>query len=296
MVGILEGRVAIVTGGGGGIGRAVAMELATQGASLIVADLGCDVTGAGRDPKPAQSVAREIAERGGRAIAVCADVSKTEECRDLVEQALQGFGQVDVLIHAAGVLRQGLVFELNEDDWDAVYDVHVSGAANCVNSCLEPMLRQRYGRIVLFSSRSVLGSPGHSIYAVAKGAILGFAHSLANQVSGTGVSVNVVFPSGRTRASLPVTQSARERRVAAMRARAHGIGDPSAHRLSHEQDPENNAAMIAWLSSEAAGSISGRTFGTGGWQVAVYRPTTVTKIMSLPDVVTAGHVLALSAE
>jgi NAD(P)-dependent dehydrogenase (short-subunit alcohol dehydrogenase family) len=295
-MGILEGRVAIVTGGGSGIGRAVAVELANQGASLIVADLGCDVTGVGRDPEPARSVARYIAERGGRALAVCADVSKPEDCRDLVEQALKGFGRIDVLCHCAGVLRQGLVFELNEDDWDAVYNVHVSGAANCVNSCLEPMLHQRYGRIVLFSSRSVRGSPGHSIYAIAKGAILGFTHSLSNQLSGTGVCVNSVFPSGRTRASFPVDQSARQRRIAVMRARAHGISDPTAHRSSHEQDPENNAAMIAWLSSEAAGSISGRTFGTGGWQVVVYRPTAVTKITPLTNVLTTGQVLALSAD
>lgn len=294
MAGIMTGRVAIVTGGGGGIGRSVATGLAAEGAAVVVADLGCDVDGVGRDPGPARAVADGIQEQGGRAIAVCADVCLPRDCRDLVRRAIEEFGRVDALCHAAGVVREALVLEFTDQEWDSVLDVHVAAAQNLTRSCLEPMRRQGYGRIVLFSSRSVAGSPGQAVYAVAKGAILAFGRSLAGQLAGSGVCVNIVFPSGRTRASMPGPVSARRRRIELMRARHHGIAEPLAYRDSPQQDPDNNAAMISWLCSENAAAVSGRIFGTGGWHVDLYRHTVVTKAITLPEVLTAEDVLALS--
>ena len=287
------GRVAIVTGGGGGIGRAVAEGLAADGAAVVVADLGCDPDGAGRDPGPAEGVVREIAAQGGQAVAACVDVSQPADCDELVALALRRFGRVDALVHAAGVVRPALVFELTDEDWDTVHAVHVTGARNLVHSALPAMRRQRHGRVVLLSSRSVTGSPGQVAYAAAKGAVLGYARSLAAELAGTGIGVTAVLPSGRTRASAPDRPSTRRRRIELLRARHHGIADPAAYRASPQQDPENNAAMVGWLCGEAAGTVSGRVFGTGGWSVELYRPTTVAAAVDLPATLTAEQLGAL---
>jgi NAD(P)-dependent dehydrogenase (short-subunit alcohol dehydrogenase family) len=279
----MSGRVAIVTGGSGGIGRAVALELASQNVAVVVADLGCDADGQGRNAGPAEEVAAQIRLRGGQAVAVCADVSCPQECRNLVDQAVQTFGRVDALCHAAGVVRQALVFESTDEDWARVLDVHLDGARQLVDACLDPMRHQRYGRIVLFSSRSVAGSPGLGAYSAAKGAVLAYGRMLAGQVGGRGICVNVVLPSGRTRASMPQAPDARRRRVELLRARHHGISDPVAYRNSPRQDPENNAAMIAWLCGEPAGAVNGRIFSTGDWRVELYRASTVTAPVTLPS-------------
>lgn len=292
--GDMTNRVAIVTGGGGGIGRAVASGLAAHGVAVVVADLGCDPDGRGRDPAPAEDTAREISRRGGQAIALCADVSRPDGCRDVVERTVRAFGRVDVLCHAAGVVRPALVFDSTDEEWDSVLDVHVAGAEHLIRTCLDPMRRQRYGRIILFSSRSVAGSPGHGAYAAAKGAVLALGRSVAAHVAGSGVSANVVLPSGRTRASMPSAPTARQRRVEILRARHHGIADPLAYRNSPEQDPENNVALINWLCTEQAAAVNGRIFGTGGWHVDLYRPSAVAVSVPLPRVLTAADVRALS--
>lgn len=290
----LGGRVVIVTGGGGGIGRAVATGLAEQGAAVVVADLGCDTDGRGHDPVPAEETSRAIEQRGGRALAVCTDVSRPEQCRELVARTVGAFGRVDALCHAAGVVRQALVHEATDEDWDAVLNVHVAGAQHLVEACLGPMRRQGRGRIVLFSSRSVAGSPGLSTYSTAKGAVLAYGRSLAGRLAGSGVCVNVVLPSGRTQASMPVAPSARRRRIELLRARHHGIADPVAYRNSPEKDPENNVAMIDWLCGGQAGGVNGRVFGTGGWRVDLYRPSTVDRSVPLPSELTAEALRSLS--
>nr|WBO76210.1 SDR family NAD(P)-dependent oxidoreductase [Streptomyces sp. SBE_14.2] len=269
----MAGRVVIVTGGGGGIGRAVATGLAAEGATVVVADLGCDADGRGRDPGFVEDTAREIVRRGGRAVAVCVDVSRAEECRELVARTVRAFGRVDALCHAAGVVRQALVQDATDEDWEAVLGVHVAGARHLVEACLGPMAERGHGRIVLFSSRSVTGSPGLSTYSAAKGAVLSYARSVAEQVAGSGVHVNVVLPSGRTRASAPQAPNARRRRIELMRARHHGITDPVAYRAAPEQDPENNVAAINWLCGPDA--AHGLLVGTGGGRIELYRPGTV---------------------
>jgi NAD(P)-dependent dehydrogenase (short-subunit alcohol dehydrogenase family) len=286
-------RVAIVTGGGGGIGRAVAAGLAAAGAAVVVADLGCDPDGAGRDPGPAAAVARDIEQRGGRAVAVCADVSRPAECVELVEETLRHFGRLDALCHAAGVVRPALVFESTDEDWDAVFGVHVTGAEQLVRSALPALRRHGQGRVVLFSSRSVAGSPGQTAYAAAKGAVLALGRSLAAELAGTGVTVSTVLPSGRTRASRPDRLDARRRRIELLRARHHGITDPAAYRAAPEQDPENNAAAVSWLCGEAGGAAAGRILGTGGWHVDLYRPSAAAATVARPAVITADHLRAL---
>jgi NAD(P)-dependent dehydrogenase (short-subunit alcohol dehydrogenase family) len=280
----MAGRVVIVTGGGGGIGRAVAAGLAAEGATVVVADLGCDPDGRGRDAAFAETIAREINRRGGHAVAVCADVSRPDECRDLVSHTVRAFGRVDALCHAAGVVRQALVQEATDEDWDAVLGVHAAGARHLAEACIVPMRERGHGRVVLFSSRSVTGSPGLSTYSTAKGAVLAYGRALADELAGSGVHVNVVLPSGRTRASAPRAPSARRRRIELMRARHHGIADPVAYRNAPEQDPENNVAAIIWLCGPGAGN--GLLVGTGGRRVELYRPGAVEWSLPLSEMLT----------
>jgi NAD(P)-dependent dehydrogenase (short-subunit alcohol dehydrogenase family) len=191
------------------------------------------------------------------------------------------------------VVRPALVTEFADEDWDAVFGVHVAGAEQLVRGCLEPMRRQGYGRVVLFSSRSVTGSPGQAVYAAAKGAVLALGRSLAAELAGSGISVATVLPSGRTRASAPGRVSTRRRRIELLRARYHGITDPAAYRDSPEQDPQTNAAMVSWLCGAAAGAVSGQVFGTGGWWVERYRPGAVAASIPRPAAPAAEHVRAL---
>ncbi len=253
-----------------------------------MADLGCDADGRGRDPGFAQDTAYEITRRGGRAVAVCTDVSRPDECRDLVAQTLGAFGRVDALCHAAGVVRQALVQEATDEDWDAVLSVHVAGARHLVEACLGPMSERGHGRVVLFSSRSVTGSPGLSTYSTAKGAVLAYGRALADRTAGSGVHVNVVLPSGRTRASAPQAPGARRRRIELMRARHHGIADPVAYRAAPEQDPENNVAAISWLCGPGAGN--GLLVGTGGPRVELYRPGAVDWSIPLSELLTSRDI------
>lgn len=268
-LGVVAGRVAVITGGGGGIGRAVADGLADEGAAVAVVDLGCDENGTGRDPGPAADVAAGIVRRGGRAVAICADVSNAGECRALVGQVERELGPVDVLCHAAGVVRPALVFESTDDDWDTVAGVHVDGARYLVDAVVGSMREHRRGRIVLLSSRSVTGSPGQSTYAAAKGVVAVYGRLLADRLAPDGIGVAVVLPRGRTRASAPARPDARRRRIELLRARQHGITDPAAHRASPEQDPENNAGPVAWLCGEHAGT--GDIMATGGRHVELWR-------------------------
>lgn len=279
----MAGQVAIVTGGAGGIGRAVATGLAAQGAAVVVADLGCSADGDGRDLGPARLVADEIRARGGLALAVCADVSSMAECGAVVGAAIREYGRVDVLCHAAGVVRPALIFEFDDADWDTVFGVHVTGAQNLIAICREHMRRGGNGRVVLFSSRSVEGSPGQAVYAAAKAAVLELGRSLAREAAGLDIGVNVVLPNGRTRASMPGQLTARRRRIELMRARHHQISDPVAYRESADQDPENNVPMITWLCGEAAALVTGHAFGTGGRRIDLYRPAIIEGPLPMPS-------------
>ncbi len=259
----------------------------------MVADLGCDADGAGRDPGPAAAVAAGIVARGGRAVAACVDVRRPEDCAELARRAVAAFGRLDAVVHAAGVVRPALVFESADQDWDAVHGVHVAGAEALVRSCLPELRRPGSGRVVLLSSRSVTGSPGQAAYAAAKGSVLALGRSLAAELAGSGVTVGTVLPSGRTRASRPDELTTRRRRIELLRARHHGITDPAAYRDSLEQDPATNAAMVSWLCSAAGGAGGGQVFGTGGWRVDRYRPSGVAARRPWPAVLTAADVRAL---
>ena len=157
----LEGRVAIVTGSGRGIGRDTALQLADEGAAVVINDLGGSLEGEGSDLSPAQKVVEEIKSSGGNAVASGESVAEFNTAEKIVQTAIDNFGRVDIMCHVAGILRDRMVFNMTEEEWDSVLKVHLYGAFNMVRHVVPHMIEQNYGRIVLFSSGSGLGASGN---------------------------------------------------------------------------------------------------------------------------------------
>jgi NAD(P)-dependent dehydrogenase (short-subunit alcohol dehydrogenase family) len=265
----LDGRVAIVTGAGRGIGRSVARLLASEGASVVVNDLGGDVDGSGASTGPAHDVVAEIAEAGGKAIANGADISDHVAAEQLVESAIEQFGRLDVLVNVAGILRDRMVFNMTEQEWDDVIRVHLKGTFNTTKfaSAHWRSLREEsaQNRIINFTTVSGLhGAPGQPNYAAAKMGIVGLTWSSANALGKYGVTVNAISPGAMTRMTASVPTERRRR----------------ARPDENEWSPDNVAPIVAYLASERSGWITGRIIHSSGYEVSLYsNPEPVSRLI-----------------
>jgi NAD(P)-dependent dehydrogenase (short-subunit alcohol dehydrogenase family) len=259
---LLEGRVAIVTGAGRGIGRAHALELARQGAKVVVNDLGATLSGEGSDESPAHEVVALIEERGGEAYANGADVADFEQAEAMVRQAVETFGGLDVLVNNAGFVRDRMLVNTAEDEWDAVVRVHLKGhfaplrhaASYWRNEAKQG--RQRAARVVNTSSGAGLqGSIGQATYSAAKAGIAGLTLVAAAELGRYGVTVNAIAPVARTR----MTEGAFPEMMAAP------SGDPAFDPM----DPANNSPVVAWLASEHAADVTGRVIEIEGGRICL---------------------------
>jgi len=258
---ICEGRVAVVTGGGRGIGRGHALELARQGAKVVVNDLGAEVDGQGGTVATAQQVVDEIVSAGGQAVASGDDISRTSGAEALVQGALDAFGDLHVVVNNAGILRDRMLVNLSEDDWDAVMAVHLKGTFLTTQAAAR-VWRERSkegppvdARVVNTSSVSGLfGNVGQSNYGAAKAGIAAFTIIASMELSRYGVTVNAVSPSARTRM---ITPRGQER----MAAPAGPAFDSFA--------PDNIAPLVAWLASPLSAGITGRVFNVHGGRISV---------------------------
>ena len=258
-MGRLDGRVAIVTGAGRGIGRSVALLLAGEGASVVVNDIGAALDGSGGDAGPAQQVAAEIADAGGKAVASLADVSDHGAADGLIATAVEQFGRLDVLVNVAGILRDRMVFTMSEQEWDDVIRVHLKGTFNTTKFAAAHWRsvhdESAQNRIINFTSVSGLhGAPGQPNYAAAKMGIVGLTYSCANALGRYGVTANAISPGAATR----MTES-----VPAERRRAVTATDA-------ERSPDNIAPVVAYLASEQSGWINGQIVSSRGYEVALY--------------------------
>jgi NAD(P)-dependent dehydrogenase (short-subunit alcohol dehydrogenase family) len=262
-MGKLEGKVALVTGAGRGIGRAVALLLAQEGAAVVVNDLGTGLGGEGVDESVAGQVAREIEAAGGRAAANTGSVADYEAAGAMVRQAVDSFGGLDIVVNIAGILRDRMIFNMSEEEWDLVSAVHLNGTFNTVRHASAHMReRGAGGRIVNFSSVSAFGSPGQPNYGAAKYGILGFTAVLANSLDRYGITANAILPYATTRM---IDSTPRGRAVEQETGQK-----PSELAAGTEGDPANVAPMVAYLCTDDAAGINGHFFGVRGTQIQLY--------------------------
>ena len=254
---MLEGRVALVTGAGRGIGRGVAIELAAHGAAVVVNDYGVSLDGRDPESELANSVVAEILAAGGRGVANAESVSDFAAAGRIVEQALDTFGRIDIVVTCAGILRDRMIFNMNEDEFDAVLAVHLKGTFNCVRHAAPHLRAQRHGRIIAFASGAGLfGNPGQANYGSAKSAIGGLTKAVARDLGRYGVTTNAICPVAATRMTMtPAVLKARE-----IRKQQGIVREESALRQLENLTPEDVAPMVAFLASEAAAGVNGQFF------------------------------------
>ncbi len=257
----LAGKVAVVTGAGRGIGRGIARALAMEGASVVVNDVGAALDGSGSDAAPAQQVVEEIAELGGRAVASLESVATAAGGRNIVQKALDEFGRLDIVVTAAGILRDRMIFNMTEAEWDEVMAVHLKGTFAVAQPAARIFREQGSGRIITFSSVSGLyGYSGQSNYGAAKDAIAGFTRVVSKELSRRGVTVNTISPGANTRMTASVPDSTRSRRA----------GDfPPAPEGMLTREPDEVAPMVVWLASDAASGVTGQIVHCAGNTVSV---------------------------
>lgn len=260
-MGMLEGKVAVITGAGRGIGRGEALLFAEEGARVVVNDLGGDWDGTGADSRPAARVVEEITAANGEAVAHFEDVSEPEGAASLIRLAIERWGRLDVVVNNAGILRDRMVFNMSVEEWDSVIKVHLRGHF-LTTRLASAHWRERSkageatgGRIVNTSSTSgILGIAGQSNYGAAKAGIAAFTQIVAMEMERYGVTVNAIAPGARTRMT--------EKTFGELSV-PEGTFDALA--------PENIAPMVAFLASDAAAGITGQVFGVTGGLVQLYQ-------------------------
>jgi NAD(P)-dependent dehydrogenase (short-subunit alcohol dehydrogenase family) len=195
----LKGKAGIVTGAGNGIGRQVALQMAKEGASVVVNDPGVGRGGEAEDGQPADDVVEMIKDAGGKAVANYSSVTEYEAAGLMVLQCTETFGKIDFVVNVAGMLRERMIWNMSEDDFDAVINVHLKGHWNMCHHAVKPMRAARFGRIVNFSSDAFKGSVGQCNYAAAKAGIIGLTRSIARECGRYGITANAICPMAATR-------------------------------------------------------------------------------------------------
>jgi NAD(P)-dependent dehydrogenase (short-subunit alcohol dehydrogenase family) len=258
-MGVLDGKVVLVTGGGNGIGKETALLAAREGAKVVVNDLGGGLSGGDEgDAGPAEKVAAEIRAAGGEAASNSDSVTDMRAVEGMVEQAKDTFGGLDAIINPAGILRDTMFHKMSEDDWDKVIDVHLRGSFNVTRAAVELFREQEHGAFVLFTSTSgLIGNIGQANYAAAKMGIVGLSRIVAMEGERKNVRSNVIAPFAWTRmiASIPVKDEAGAQRV---------------ERMKNGMRADQVAQLAVALCADKAKDVSGQIFGVRGNEVVLF--------------------------
>ncbi len=246
-MGLLDGKNAVVTGAGRGIGRAYALALAQEGANAVVNDV---------DGAEAEKVVQEIAALGRKAVADSSSVADFNQAEALIQKCLDSFGRIDILVNNAGILRDRMSWNMSEEEWDAVIAVHLKGTFNCARHAMTHMRAQQSGVIINVTSGAHYGNTGQCNYAAAKGGIASLTYTWAMELARYGVRVNCISPSARTRMTDSIPDAARQLRA----TQGLGAGPVQPRR----GEPEEVAPLAVWLASDQANWVTGQIFGLGG--------------------------------
>ncbi|MGH7121134.1 MAG: SDR family oxidoreductase [Acetobacteraceae bacterium] len=253
---MLEGKVAVVTGAGGGIGRAIAVAMARAGAKVIVNDLGVSVSGEGGSPGPAEETKAIIEHAGGAAVVNADSVAEWQSARRIVQSALDAFGRIDIVVNNAGILRDVIFHRMAPEDWLAVINVHLNGSFFVSRAAAEHFRKQESGAYVHMTSTSgLIGNFGQANYAAAKLGIAALSKSIALDMQRFHVRSNCISPFAWSRmtSSIPAETPAEQERLARIR----------------EMTPEKNAPMAVFLASDAAKNVTGQIFATRNNEIFV---------------------------
>ena len=281
-MGALQDKVAVITGAGRGIGRGVALLMAEEGAKVVVNDPGVGPDGAGTDDGPADQVVAEITKAGGTAAANHDSLVTADGGEAIIKTAVDKFGRIDVLVNNGGILRDRMVFNMSEDEWDDVIAVHLKGHFNCTRPASVLMRQQRYGRIINTSSESGLwGNAGQANYGAAKSAIAGLTRVVARDLGRYGVTCNAIAPRADTRLMATVPQN------------RPGEAQAAAPRSAElQRDPDWVAPITAYLASDGAWNINGQIFHVYGGTVAVRQHPTPWRTIFKPGMWTLDELSA----
>jgi NAD(P)-dependent dehydrogenase (short-subunit alcohol dehydrogenase family) len=254
---MLEGKVAVVTGAGRGIGREIALLLAKQGAKVVVNDLGGGEDGTGGEAKVADDVVKDINAAGGTAVGNYEAVGTMESGKKIIQTALDSFGKLDILVNNAGILRDRMIFNMTEEEWDGVLKVHLKGTFACTRAAVPLMREQKSGRIINFTSTSgLVGNLGQANYGAAKMGIVGFTKVVALDMAKYNVTANCISPFAWTRmiGTIPTETEAQKKRVEKLK----------------KMSPADIAPLVAYLASDEAQYVSGQIFGVRGKEIFIF--------------------------
>ncbi len=278
----MNGKVAIVTGGGRGIGRGIAMLLSKEGASVIVNDGGCDVNGTGSSKEPADAIVAEISSSGGKAVANYENTSDMSGAENLIKCALDSYGQLDILVNSVGVISDRMIYQMTPSDWDIVIRNNVKGVFAPSKFAAILFRQQRSGRIVNMTSDAGLGDIGRSNFAAASEAVVGLTRTTARDLGKYGVTCNAISPMVHTRLFPGSVDEFRiSKNTVPTRDERAGIGTGPPLQTwtgpGSPDDPDNVAPLAVYLCTESSPNINGYVFGIRRGSIFLYSNPTIEK-------------------
>jgi 3-oxoacyl-[acyl-carrier protein] reductase len=285
---LLEGKVAIITGSGRGLGRCEALLFAREGAAVVVNDLGGASNGVGQNSSPADQVVAEIRESGGVAVPNYDTVATPSGSQNIINTALQAYGKIDIMVNNAGILRDRMVFNMTDEEWEIIQKVHLYGHFYCTRAACVEFRKQRSGRIINTSSQSGLGNAGQANYSAAKEGIVGLTRSVALDMARYGVTVNCIRPLAVTRLLTPELKTSWDKQPEIDDNITQGLNfgkqiksmpSEEIEKEFNRMAPEHIAPLVVYLATDAAANINGKTFFVGGGEIGLYsEPAIVSSI------------------